>query len=129
MLDRIDDGKIFDITLLDCVVEEDKAWREVSSGTISNCFKMFECGKIKDFEKIVERTFLDFTPLRLTEMNMDEMAVNASTIVIMNSLTVNLKIRSMCSKRCTTSSTLQVNTRTNKITVYNTHAVLSSLTT
>jgi hypothetical protein len=39
MLDRIDDGKIFDITLLDCVMELDKAWYEVSSGTISNCFK------------------------------------------------------------------------------------------
>jgi hypothetical protein len=39
MLDRIDDGIIFDITLLDCVMELDKAWHEVSSGTISNCFK------------------------------------------------------------------------------------------
>jgi hypothetical protein len=38
MLDRTDDGKIFDITLLDCVMELDKAWHEVSSGTISNCF-------------------------------------------------------------------------------------------
>jgi hypothetical protein len=37
MLDRIDDGKIFDITLLDCVMELDKAWHKVSSGTISNC--------------------------------------------------------------------------------------------
>jgi hypothetical protein len=39
MLDRIDDGKIFDITLLDCVMELHEAWHEVSSGTISNCFK------------------------------------------------------------------------------------------
>jgi hypothetical protein len=37
--DRIDDGKIFYITLMDCVMELDKAWHEVSSGTISNCFK------------------------------------------------------------------------------------------
>jgi hypothetical protein len=39
MLDRIDDWKIFDVTLLDCVMELDKAWHEVSSGTSSNCFK------------------------------------------------------------------------------------------
>jgi hypothetical protein len=39
LLDRIDDGIIFDITLLDCVMELDKAWHEASSGTISNCFK------------------------------------------------------------------------------------------
>jgi hypothetical protein len=39
MFDRIDDGKIFDITLLDCVVDQEKAWHEVSSGTISNCLK------------------------------------------------------------------------------------------
>jgi hypothetical protein len=39
MLDRTDDEKIFDITLLDCVMELDKAWHEVSSATISNCFK------------------------------------------------------------------------------------------
>jgi hypothetical protein len=39
MLDRTDDGKTVDITLLDCVMELDKAWHEVSSGTISKCFK------------------------------------------------------------------------------------------
>jgi hypothetical protein len=39
MLARTDDGKIFDFTLVDCVMELDKAWHEVSSGTISNCFK------------------------------------------------------------------------------------------
>jgi hypothetical protein len=39
MLDRTEDGKIFDITLLDCVMELDKAWHEVSLGTILNCFK------------------------------------------------------------------------------------------
>jgi hypothetical protein len=39
MLDRVDDGKIFDIILLNCVMEPDKAWHEVSSETISNCFK------------------------------------------------------------------------------------------
>jgi hypothetical protein len=39
MLDRIDDGTIFDITLLDCVMRLDKAWHEVFSGTISNCLK------------------------------------------------------------------------------------------
>jgi hypothetical protein len=39
MLDRTDDRKIFDITLLGRVMELDKAWHEVSSGTISNCFK------------------------------------------------------------------------------------------
>jgi hypothetical protein len=39
VLDRIDDGKVFDITLLDCVMELDKVWYEVTSGTISNCFK------------------------------------------------------------------------------------------
>jgi hypothetical protein len=39
MLDRIDDGKIFDITLLNCVMQLHKAWHEVSSGTISTCFK------------------------------------------------------------------------------------------
>jgi hypothetical protein len=39
MLDRIDDEKILDISLLDCVMELDKAWHEVSSETISNCFK------------------------------------------------------------------------------------------
>jgi hypothetical protein len=38
MLDRIDDGKMFNSTLVDCVMELDKAWHEVSSGTISNCF-------------------------------------------------------------------------------------------
>jgi hypothetical protein len=51
MLDRIDDGKIFDITLLDCVMEPDKAWHEVSSGTISNCFlKRSEYAKMKGFK-------------------------------------------------------------------------------
>jgi hypothetical protein len=39
MLGRIDDGKTFDIILLDYVMEPDKAWHEVFSGTISNCFK------------------------------------------------------------------------------------------
>jgi hypothetical protein len=34
MLDRTGDGKIFDITLVDCVMELDKAWHEVSSGKI-----------------------------------------------------------------------------------------------
>jgi hypothetical protein len=46
MLDRTGDGEIFDITLLDCVMELDKAWHEVSSGTISNCFK--KAGMCKD---------------------------------------------------------------------------------
>jgi hypothetical protein len=46
MLDKIDDGKIFDITFLDCIMELDKAWHDVSSGTISNCFK--EAGICED---------------------------------------------------------------------------------
>jgi hypothetical protein len=46
MLDRIDDGNIFDITLLDCVMELDKAWHKVSLGTTSNCFK--KIGMCKD---------------------------------------------------------------------------------
>jgi hypothetical protein len=48
MLDRIDDGKIFDITLLDCVMELDKAWHEVSLGIISKCLK--KVGMWKDEE-------------------------------------------------------------------------------
>jgi hypothetical protein len=51
MLDRIDDGKIFDITLLDCVMELDKAWHEVSSGTISNCFKKVGICKDEGFRE------------------------------------------------------------------------------
>jgi hypothetical protein len=51
MLDRIDDGKIFDITLLDCVMELDKAWHEVFSGTISNCFKKVGMRKDEGFRE------------------------------------------------------------------------------
>jgi hypothetical protein len=52
---KTDDRKIFDITLLDCVMELSKAWHEVSSGTISNCFEMVgicnDEGVREDWEK------------------------------------------------------------------------------
>jgi hypothetical protein len=55
MLDRIDDGKIFDITLMDCVMELDKVWHIVFSGTISNCFKKVgickDEGVLEDWEE------------------------------------------------------------------------------
>jgi hypothetical protein len=51
MLDRTDDGKIFDITLLGCVMELDKTWHEVSSGT-SNCFEKVGICKDEGVEEI-----------------------------------------------------------------------------
>jgi hypothetical protein len=50
----------YDITPLDCVMELHKAWHEVSSGTISNCFK--KAGICKD-ERVQEVWEDDNIPL------------------------------------------------------------------
>jgi hypothetical protein len=51
MFNRIDNGKIFNITLTDCVMKEDKAWYKIASETISECFKKADAN-MKGFEKI-----------------------------------------------------------------------------
>jgi hypothetical protein len=76
----------------------------------------------------VQTRFLDFSPLIVTEMSIDDTACNVPINITMNLLTVSGGSRYECLKRCTMSSTLQINTAMNKITVYNNHAVLISLT-
>jgi hypothetical protein len=48
---RNDNGKIFNITLLVCVMELDTAWHEISLRIISNYFKNTGILKMKGFEK------------------------------------------------------------------------------
>jgi hypothetical protein len=72
MLDRTDDGKIFDITLLDCVMVLSKVWHEVSLGTISNCFEKVGNAKMKGFEKIGKKMMI-FHCLAWTCVNLKSM--------------------------------------------------------
>ncbi|KAG8231656.1 hypothetical protein J437_LFUL018116, partial [Ladona fulva] len=90
MLRRIEVGEIFDITLLDCILELDKAWHDISTETIYSCFKKVDLylgsnkheERIKDDIPLSDHEWSNFKRHADLESTFDEYAnVNCDVIV------------------------------------------------